>query len=365
MKWVNAASLLLVTACSGELDVRAYGEAFAEDGIPATELRDGWSVRFDELVVAFDDVRVTGVESANADGGYVFDLAAQSDGRGHPLDALAVATGDYDELHFRVALPTEVVGGNATDAQIDAMRAGRYAVFVAGEATSNGRTIGFEWGVPIDSSYDCAIDTRVRADEPTRVELTLHADHLFADDLEVEPELTFDALAAADTDDDGVVTPSELGAVELAGLDAYQTGRDDIDDLWAFVGNLALTMPHVNGEGPCTQQFVPDAYVGLDDVQTIDGYDAALAGALYSEHCASCHGETGAGDGPLAADQTPRPTDLTRLRGAAAEHDYIRFRLNEGGAFFPYASSMPGFARTLTPGELAQLAVFVHGLHDH
>ena len=365
MKWINAAPVLLVTACSGQLDLRAYGEAFAEVGIPAAEVSDGWSVRFSELVVALDDIRVEGAESASADGGYVFDLAAQSYGVGQPLEALAVATGRYDELHFRVAPPIEVVGGNATDAQVDKMRTGRYAVFVAGEATRDGRTIGFEWGIPIDSSYDCAIESEVRADEPTRLELTLHADHLFADDLEVEPELAFDAIAAADADDDGLVIPSELDAVELAGLDAYQTGRNDIVDLWAFVGNLALTMPHVNGEGQCSPQFVPDTYVGLDDLQTVGGYDAALAEALYGEHCASCHGENGAGDGPLAADQAPRPTDLTRLRGGAAEHDYIRFRLDSGGAYFPYASSMPGFAQTLSADELAQLTVFVHRLQDH
>jgi mono/diheme cytochrome c family protein len=34
---------------------------------------------------------------------------------------------------------------------------------------------------------------------------------------------------------------------------------------------------------------------------------------LYIEHCATCHGRSGRGDGPQAADLTARPSDLTRL----------------------------------------------------
>mgnify|MGYP001828122462 CR=1 FL=1 len=35
--------------------------------------------------------------------------------------------------------------------------------------------------------------------------------------------------------------------------------------------------------------------------------------ALYSEHCAACHGDTGRGDGPLAADLDTPPPDLTGI----------------------------------------------------
>jgi mono/diheme cytochrome c family protein len=34
--------------------------------------------------------------------------------------------------------------------------------------------------------------------------------------------------------------------------------------------------------------------------------------ALYAEHCASCHGASGRGDGPAAGSLRTRPTDLTR-----------------------------------------------------
>ncbi|MBM4382779.1 MAG: cytochrome c [Deltaproteobacteria bacterium] len=35
--------------------------------------------------------------------------------------------------------------------------------------------------------------------------------------------------------------------------------------------------------------------------------------ALFAKHCASCHGATGVGDGPLAAELRTPPADLTRI----------------------------------------------------
>jgi mono/diheme cytochrome c family protein len=40
----------------------------------------------------------------------------------------------------------------------------------------------------------------------------------------------------------------------------------------------------------------------------------ALGRLSYRIHCASCHGESGRGDGPLAEDLKVRPSDLTHLR---------------------------------------------------
>jgi mono/diheme cytochrome c family protein len=50
--------------------------------------------------------------------------------------------------------------------------------------------------------------------------------------------------------------------------------------------------------------------------QTRDDRPDYNSGAyLYRAFCASCHGDSGAGDGPVA-DLGPRPTDLTRLSAA-------------------------------------------------
>lgn len=38
--------------------------------------------------------------------------------------------------------------------------------------------------------------------------------------------------------------------------------------------------------------------------------DASRGKPLYDRYCAPCHGDTGLGDGPLADEFDPRPTDL-------------------------------------------------------
>jgi mono/diheme cytochrome c family protein len=43
----------------------------------------------------------------------------------------------------------------------------------------------------------------------------------------------------------------------------------------------------------------------------------ARGAAIYSEHCAVCHGRRGKGNGPAASALTPRPTDLTSLKSPA------------------------------------------------
>lgn len=39
----------------------------------------------------------------------------------------------------------------------------------------------------------------------------------------------------------------------------------------------------------------------------------AMGRSIYDSFCATCHGRTGKGDGPLATALTPPPADLTRI----------------------------------------------------
>ena len=43
------------------------------------------------------------------------------------------------------------------------------------------------------------------------------------------------------------------------------------------------------------------------------GQDPEVGEALYERHCATCHGLSGTGDGPMAPALLVQPTDLTRL----------------------------------------------------
>jgi mono/diheme cytochrome c family protein len=69
-----------------------------------------------------------------------------------------------------------------------------------------------------------------------------------------------------------------------------------------------------------TKQWIPGALV-LAVVAVLLGASAATAGkgsadtgrSLYRSYCASCHGDTGTGDGVIAEGLEPPPADLTRI----------------------------------------------------
>jgi mono/diheme cytochrome c family protein len=54
------------------------------------------------------------------------------------------------------------------------------------------------------------------------------------------------------------------------------------------------------------------------EVIAVEGRD------LYLRYCASCHGISGNGDGPVAAALEPRPADLTRLNERYGEPSPLR-----------------------------------------
>lgn len=53
---------------------------------------------------------------------------------------------------------------------------------------------------------------------------------------------------------------------------------------------------------------------------------------LWLQHCSSCHGEGGAGDGPVSQGHDPAPTNFT-VSGVVASmrDDYLLWRISEGG----------------------------------
>ncbi|MEY1556213.1 cytochrome c [Yoonia sp. R2331] len=55
--------------------------------------------------------------------------------------------------------------------------------------------------------------------------------------------------------------------------------------------------------------------------------DAPVDGKLaFMDNCAACHGASGQGDGPLAANLTPTPPDLTRIaarNGGVFDRAYV------------------------------------------
>jgi len=218
---------LLLCACAaseGEVEVRVWGEAFIEEGIPAAEMSDGWAIQFQRFEVELRDVSIAGVTVEDPG---PLDISEPSDGRGQLVGRAHVEAGDHDDAAFTIA-----------------------SVQIEGTAEKDGVTKSFAWtfDTPVDYSQ-CETSTEVPRDGVGELQITVHADHLFYDSLvSEEPALRFDPIAAADADDDGDVTMDELGAADIG---AYDPGNLPIDDLWSFLAAQAQTMGHVDGEGHC------------------------------------------------------------------------------------------------------------------
>ena len=100
---------------------------------------------------------------------------------------------------------------------------------------------------------------------------------------------------------------------------------------------------------------VPPEYAGLTNPL---GADAAEAGAkVYATNCASCHGETGHGDGPVAASLTPRPVDLAALQAVSAD-DMLFWYVSTGKA----GTAMVGWKGILADEQIWEVVTFLRTL---
>lgn len=264
-----ALALLGCGADQGTVTFSTWGEEYIETGIPASEFADGWSVQYSKFLVTLGAVRVADdrdAVGAEMEASRLFnhvspgvkevvsfpDLEAKAWTR---VSYQLVASGAGTEL-----------GEGATDADLALMKQGGYTVYAEGEASRGSEKKTFKWGFALPTAYtECKGDkdgketfgVLVTSGGTDQVELTIHGDHLFYDDLQAaNARLRFTALAAADADADGEVTLEELALVKLVSIDpangAYGTGAaGDVNDLGAFVKDLSRTVGHYRGEGEC------------------------------------------------------------------------------------------------------------------
>lgn len=89
---------------------------------------------------------------------------------------------------------------------------------------------------------------------------------------------------------------------------------------------------------------------------------------LYRQHCASCHGETGRGDGPAGHSLQLKPANLTDPTGVSQKPlDYWFWRVSEGGTVEPFhsrGSVMPGWKYHLSELERWQVIAFARTLSE-
>ncbi|WP_428264643.1 hypothetical protein [Haliangium sp.] len=244
----------------GALDVTVYGEQFVEQGIPAEAFADGWTLRFDTFLVSLGEISAGGVfddePGMRAPEYLVFDLARPSAGAGFFVHSDMVPGGRYDDVEFRVAPTPSARAGNVSADEVGFMVEQGFSVYAAGVATRGQIEKTFAWGFQVPTRYQGCRSLAVVDGGRAATVLTLHADHLFYDDLiSAEPDVRFDALAAADDagdgDGDGEISAAELSAVDISGFERYQVGSFPVTDLWAFLEHQVGTLGHIDGEGHC------------------------------------------------------------------------------------------------------------------
>ncbi len=103
---------------------------------------------------------------------------------------------------------------------------------------------------------------------------------------------------------------------------------------------------------------VPQPYRGA--TSNVKGRSEAIAagGRLYAEHCLSCHGKSGMGDGEAAKGLSPSPALLAyMIERPVSVDEFLLWTISEGGQLF--GTDMPAFKGTLKRDEIWQIIAYM------
>jgi mono/diheme cytochrome c family protein len=104
---------------------------------------------------------------------------------------------------------------------------------------------------------------------------------------------------------------------------------------------------------------VPEPYAGLANPIAADEESLTRGQRIYTESCATCHGDGGMGDGPSGVSLEPAPALLAHTSAMLGD-DYLFWRTSEGGAEF--GSTMPAWKDTLDDEAIWDVINYVRGL---
>jgi mono/diheme cytochrome c family protein len=90
----------------------------------------------------------------------------------------------------------------------------------------------------------------------------------------------------------------------------------------------------------------------------------AAARQIFETRCVTCHGSTGAGDGPGSAALDPRPRDFRDAAWQSSVDDaHIEQIIQYGGAAVGRSPTMPGNPDLMAkPDVVAELRAYIRGL---
>lgn len=235
---------------NGTLEIRANGEDFVRQGFVS---KDGWSIQFDQVVVALTNIRVYQTDPPYDP--FAGELTRSQVMVGLPGQHIVdLAAGDADAEPLLVGTVEAAPAGyyNAISWMLTPAADGEFAgstVVMVGSATRDDQTVRFTLRIDEPYAYTCGAfvgDERkgiLQADAVADVEMTFHFDHIFGDaDLPLDDSLNqtapgFDMFALLAADGRVDVTLSDL------------QDRLSSDDYTMLV-DILPSLGHV-GEGHC------------------------------------------------------------------------------------------------------------------
>lgn len=274
-----------VTGCNdsdngkGTLTITTWGEEYIEDGLPSDAFLDSWSVKYSKFLVVYNHVTIAddnGDVVAKVRHPLVFDMVQKAKGKPRTLASYELEAKAWPNLSYQVGPITDDAepGDLASADDVALLQTDQASVHVEGTATSpTGTQKTFKWsfspatlfegchGMQDGKEVEGVLVTNGGTQE---VELTVHGDHMFYDDLQSErggPR--FQAFADADANGDGDVTLAEMDLVPLYAIPVekgtYGTGAlGNVDTLGQYVRTLARTIGHYRGEGSCHSKEVDE-----------------------------------------------------------------------------------------------------------
>jgi mono/diheme cytochrome c family protein len=136
---------------------------------------------------------------------------------------------------------------------------------------------------------------------------------------------------------------------------------------WAGAGlGLALIVDAVAlsvGGAVWFSKGMPTLSTGMAWLAAAADRDVESGKKLYATHCATCHGDSGKGDGPSATGFATKPFDLTngRLLNALPD-EFLVAIVRDGGPAHGLAPTMPPFNRTLSKSQIDEVVAYTRSL---
>ncbi len=265
MKKLMLVMLSVLSSCGGmgKMSLTTWGEDYIEQEIPAAEFEDGYTVKYTKFLVVVNEFQLatkTGTKGPKQAKPVLVDVHLAG-----PVELelfSEVPAEKWDSVSWAIMPSADaVVLGAIAATDVERMKTEGYSVWVEGTVSKGLVSKSFAWGFKLNTQYtECKSDDHgegvtVTTGATAVVELTMHGDHFWYDDLQSpDAKLRAEAIVAADANLDGIVTQAELNAVSLTTLPVGQYGTggaSQVKTLGDFVTALGRTVGHFRGEGEC------------------------------------------------------------------------------------------------------------------